>query len=36
MENKCMDTKGEKRGWDEWGDWDQHIYTTDTMYEIDN
>ena len=31
-----MDTKGEKRGWDEWGDWDRHIYTTDTMYEIDN
>ena len=23
-------------GWDELGDWDQHIYTIDAMYKIDN
>ena len=22
VENKCMDTKGGKQGWDELGDWD--------------
>ena len=22
IKNKCMDTKGERRGWDELGDWD--------------
>ena len=22
--------------WDELGDWDWHIYTIDTVYEIDN
>ena len=37
IENKRMDTKGERGvGWDELGDWDWHIYTTDTMYKIDN
>ena len=25
-----------KDGWDELGDWDWHVYTTDTMYKIDN
>ena len=33
VENKHMDTKGEKAGWDELGDWDWHIYTN--MYKID-
>ena len=29
--------QGEKQGvWDELDDWDQHIYTTDTMYKIGN
>ena len=29
--------QGEKQGvWDELDDWDQHIYTIDTMYKIDN
>ena len=32
VENKCMDTKGERRGWEELGDWDGHIYIIDTMY----
>ena len=27
VENKCMDTKGEKRRWGELGGWDWHIYT---------
>ena len=27
---------GKGRGWDELGDWDWYIYTTDTMYTIDN
>ena len=37
VENKCIDTKGERGGgWEELGDWDWHIYTTDTMYKIDN
>ena len=37
VENKHVDTKGDKGGaWDELGDWDWHIYTTDTMYKIDN
>ena len=35
VENKRMDTKGEKGGWDELGDWDWHVYTIDTMYKID-
>ena len=26
VENKCMETKGGKGGWDELGDWDWHIY----------
>ena len=34
VENKLMDTKGERGGWDELGDWDWHIYTT--TYKIDN
>ena len=34
VENKCMDTKGEKVGWDELGDWNWHIHTI--MYKIDN
>ena len=34
IENKCMDTKGGKGGWDELGDWDWHICTIDTMYKI--
>ena len=35
VENKHMDTKGERGGWwDELGDWDWHIYTN--MYKIDN
>ena len=39
VENKCMDTKGGKRGrgwwwWDVLGDWDWHIYTN--MYKMDN
>ena len=29
--------QGEKQGvWDELDDWDQHIYTIDTMYKTDN
>ena len=28
--NKCMDSKGEA-GWEELGEWDRHIHTTDTM-----
>ena len=31
-----MDTKGEREGRDELEDWDWHIYTTNTMYKIDN
>ena len=31
-----MDTKEESGGWDELGDWDGHVYTTDTVYETDN
>ena len=27
-ENKHMDTKEGKGGWDELGDWDWHVYTT--------
>ena len=34
VENKFMVTKGGRGDWDEWGDWDWHIYTT--MYKIDN
>ena len=36
VENKCMDTKGERGAWEELGDWDWHIYTIDTMYKTDN
>ena len=36
VENKHMDTKRARRGWDELGDWDRHIYTIDTMYKTDN
>ena len=36
IENKWMDTKGEREGWEELGAWDWHIYTIDTMYKIDN
>ena len=36
VENNCMDTKAERMGWDELGDWDWCIYTIDTMYKIDN
>ena len=35
VENKRMDTKGEG-GWDQLGDGDWHIYTTDTVYKIDD
>ena len=31
-----MDTKELEGEWDELGGWDQHIYTIDTMYTIDN
>ena len=34
VENKQMDTKGEREGWEESGDWDWHINTT--MYKTDN
>ena len=34
VENKYMDTKRGRGGWDELGDWDRHIYTIDTMYKI--
>ena len=36
VENKRMGVKGERGVWDELGDWDWDIYTTDTMYKIDN
>ena len=37
IENKCMDTKGERGvGVEELGDGDWHIHTTNTMYKIDN
>ena len=37
VENKCMDTKEERGGqWEEFGDWNWHIYTIVTMYKIDN
>ena len=36
VENKRMDTKGERGGWEELGDWDSHIHTIDTMYKVDN
>ena len=33
VENKLMNTRGGKEGgWDEFGDWDSHTYTT--MYKI--
>ena len=32
-----MDTKmGKGMEWDELGDWDWHIYTTDAVYKTDN
>ena len=31
---KCMGAKGEGVGW--MGDWDWRIYTTDTIYKIDD
>ena len=34
VENKGMDTKWGKGGWDELGGWDWHIYTN--MYKIGN
>ena len=34
VKNKCIDTKGE--GQIELGDWDCRIYTTDTMYKVDD
>ena len=30
-----MDTKGEGWGWNELGDWDWQMHSTDTMYETD-
>ena len=33
IENKCVDAKGE---WEELGEWDWHIYSTDIIYNIDN
>ena len=37
IENKHMDTKmGKGMEWDELGDWDWHIYTTDAVYKTDN
>ena len=36
VENKYMDTKRGRGGWDELGDWDRHISTIDTMYKVDN
>ena len=35
-ENKSIDTKEGKGGWDGWGDWDWRIYTIDTVYKIDH
>ena len=35
VENKCMDTKGERR-WEELGGWDQHTYTIVTMCKREN
>jgi len=36
IENKCMDTKGEKGEGDELGNWNLYIYIIDTMYKIGN
>ena len=36
VENKHMDTKAERTGWDELGDWDWCRYTIDTMYKIES
>ena len=36
VENKCMDTKEGKGGWDKLGDWDRYLCTIDTMSKIDN
>ena len=36
VENNCMDTKAERMGWDELGDWDWCIYTIDTIHKIEN
>ena len=34
VENKCRDTKGERRGWNGLGDWDWRLYTI--MHKTDN
>ena len=34
IENKYMDTKRGKEGWDLLRDWDQYIYTIDIIYKI--
>ena len=31
-----METKRGKEGWDELGDWDRLLYTSDTMHKIDD
>ena len=36
VDNRCMDTKGEKGGGAEFRDWDWQIYIVDTMYKMDN
>ena len=36
IENKYMDTKGEKRWWEKLGDSNRHIHTIDAMYKIGN
>ena len=36
VENKHMDIKVGKGGWDGLRDWDWHIYTIDAMYKIEN
>ena len=35
VEGICMETKRERAGWEEPGDWDWYIYTIDTVYKID-
>ena len=35
-ENIYMDAKREKDAWEELGDWNRHLYTTDTTCKIDN
>ena len=36
IENRHMETEGEKEKWKELGDWYWSIYTIDTMYETYN